>query len=149
MSHILKLFELIAAVLLSALLFPFALIYNFIVDFKHLDKFVWMLLREVYELIFDAFEKIAVLIDRLGNVILGNMFCRFFIFKQFRKITLFYNSEVTISAAFGHAQRHGFLNKKGDKFRKLLDMIFGQYHCQNAHEFDNLKNMFNNKTGIS
>ncbi|MDD4515630.1 hypothetical protein [Massilibacteroides sp.] len=149
MKHIKKLFELIAALVLSAVLFPIALIYNVIIGFKKLDQFIWLFVIEIFQLIFDVFEKLAVIIDRLGNVILGNMFCRFFVFKPFRDKTLFFNSEVTISASFGHLQKHGFLNKKGERFRKLLDKVFGKNHCLNAFEFDNLKNMYNNSTGIS
>jgi len=107
MKHVKKLFELIAAIVLSTVLFPIALVYNIVIGFKTLDRFLWLFVTELYQLTFDTFEKVAVIIDRLGNVILGNMFCRFFVFKQFRKLTLFFNSEVTISASFGHLQKLG------------------------------------------
>jgi hypothetical protein len=71
------------------------------------------------------------------------------LFLKHTKRVIFNQSEVTISAAFGHAQKHGYLNKRGRKFVKLLDKIFGKDHCLKAHEFDLLKQTFNHKTGIS
>lgn len=149
MKHLIKFIELIFAIILSALLFPLGLLFNIVVGFKKLHLFLWMFLVEVYELVFDSFEKVAVIIDRLGNVIDGNLFIRAFIFKEHRKRTLFNQSEVTISAAFGHAQKHGYLNKRGCIFVRMLDDIFGKDHCLLAHEFDLLKQTFNHKTGIS
>jgi hypothetical protein len=152
MKHFIKLIKMIAALVLSGILFPLALIYNIVVIFKLGRFFVYLLkfIIELFKLIFDVFEKAAVIIDRLGNVILGNIFNDLFLYKEFRKLSKFYQSEVTISASFGHAHKCGYLNSKGEKFRSMLDKVFGKDHCLNAHEFDLLKQTFKkSKTGIS
>ncbi len=149
MKHLFKFVELFAAIVLSAVLFPIALIYNIIMNFTKLPYFLVLFIIEIYKLIFDSFEKIAIIIDRLGNVVLANMFINLFIFKEHRNRTLFYKSEKTISAAFGHAFKHGYLKRRGLFFVSFLDKIFGKEHCIKAHEFDLLKELFNQKTGIS
>ena len=152
MKHLFKFIELLAAVLISGILFPFALIFNVILIFRFKLKFARFLIKflvEIFKLTFDLFEKIAVIIDRLGNVILGNLFIYIFIYKEYKYRTLFNKSEITISASLGHGLINGFLNSKGIKFSNFIDNVFGKDHCINAYKFDLIKIEFNNKTGIS
>ena len=150
-KNFLKILEFFAAIILSAILFPIALIYNIlkIKKGKNFLIFVWKFIIEVFKLVFDLFEKLAIIIDRLGNVICGNMFIDIFVLDIFNSKTLFNKSEITISAAFGHAQVNGILNAKGKKFIKLLSKIFGSNHAKNAYKFHLIKKEFHSKTGIS
>ena len=146
-----KILELLSALILSAILFPIALIYNLfkIKKGKNVLIFAWKFLVELLKIVFDLFEKIAVIIDRLGNVICGNLFIDIFVQKEYSKKTLFNKSEVTISAAFGHSYEWIYLNKKGLRFVKLLSKVFGKEHAKQAYRFHILKQNFNSKTGIS
>ena len=147
-----KLVELITAIVLSVILFPIALIFNiFLLKKGSVFKTICQAVKEIVKLIFDTFEQIAIWIDRLGNVILGNMFEIFFIQKKYYGKTLFDKSEITISSSFGHALEYIYLNKKGLRFAGLLDKILGKNHCKNAYKWKVTKDKFNknNKTGIS
>jgi hypothetical protein len=148
MKHFIKLLELLAAVILSAPLFTIALIYNVFKLKKYsIIPTVWKLLKELAKILFELFRILAVWIDRLGNVILFNLFIDLFL--QEKNKTLFGKSEVTISAAFGHAYEWIYLNKRGLKFVKILDFIFGKNHCKDAYKWHEMKKDFDNKTGIS
>jgi ABC-type antimicrobial peptide transport system permease subunit len=151
MKNIVKFFELLFAVVLSAPLFSIGLVYNIVLCFKvkRFFIFLWKFLTEVYKLIFDVFEKLAVIIDRLGNVIDGNLFIKIFVRPNYQNITWFLMSEITISAAFGHSLKNCYLNERGLIFVRILDKVFGNNHCLKAYNFELLKRKFNSKTGIS
>lgn len=152
MKHLFKIIELLAAVILSAILFPIGLVFNIcqlVVLRLGFFRFVWLFILETYKIVLDLFEKIAVIIDRYGNVILSGLFIKIFIKNTHNKKTLFGKSEVTISASLGHALTNFYLNGKGLKFCKFIDKVFGKNHCILAYEFKIIKDKFNSKTGIS
>jgi len=143
-----KILELIAALILSAILFPFALIFNiFLLKKGSILKTIWQVCKEISKLINDTFRQIAIWIDRLGNVILGNMFERALILKKYWGKTLFDKSEITISASLGDALDKKMFNKKGYKFASMIDYIFSirikffeiyfveKNHCVKAFEW--------------
>ena len=150
-----KILEFVAAVILSAILLPAGLFFNIweLVRFK--KRFFVFFIRFLYEIILislDIFEKIAVIIDRIGNIILGNAFTYFLIKKEFRRHLSFnpYGlNHWTISASTGYFESRNMLNKRGERFSNLLSKILGKDHCLQAYEFQILKDSFNSKTGIS
>jgi len=152
MRHLVKFTELVFAVILSSVLFPLALIFNITQLQKgSILKDVWYVSVEILKIVFDLFEKIAIIIDRLGNLILGDVFTLLYVKKEFKDHTLFGKSEITISASFGHCLQKFYLKKSGINFTKFLDWIFGKAHCSLAYEWYLIKKNFNqnNKTGIS
>lgn len=152
MKHLIKFSELVFAVILSAVLFPLALIFNlFQLKKGSWIKTLWYVANEIVFIIFDTFEYFAVMIDKLGNLIVGPVFIRIFVQKEYRYKTLYGKVRITISAATGHALEWIYLNKAGVKFAKILDKVFGNNHCKNAYKWHLIKEDFNNnnKTGIS
>jgi hypothetical protein len=147
-----KLIELIAALILSAILFPLALIFN-LFQLKKGSVFstCFYVASEIIFIIFDTFEYLAVVIDKLGNLILGPVFIRIFVKDEYKYETLFNKVQVTISASLGHAYENIYLNKAGVKFHNFIDLIFGKDHCKHAYKWYLIKKEFNNNnlTGIS
>ena len=66
MKNLFKILELLSALILSAILFPLALIYNLfkIKKGKNVFIFAWKFLVELFKIVFDLFEKIAVITGR-------------------------------------------------------------------------------------
>jgi len=152
MKNLFKIIEFIAAVILAAILFPLGILYSLFTVLLLKLKFaktLWYFVKEVYLIVLDILEKMAVIIDRLGNVIVGDLFIRVFVQKEYRYKTLFKKNEVTISAAFGHAYEWIYLKKSGLFFIKLLSKVFGKDHCKQAYKWHQIKQNFNSKTGIS
>lgn len=148
-----KLIELIAAIVLFILLsFP-ATIFNLVSIRKKNKKYVWTLFRtlkilivELVEIVFDLFEILAVVIDRIGNIIIGDLI-EYCITKE--RDTTFGMSEWTISASIGKLLVENKLNKFGLSFDRFLSKIFGKDHCSQAYKFHLIKQEFKSKTGIS
>ncbi len=152
MKNLFKIVEFISAIVLAIILFPLGILYSFLTVLIFKLKFlktILYFLKEVYLIILDIFEKIAVIIDRLGNIIVGDLFIEIFVQKKYRYLTLFKKNEITISAAFGHAYEWIYLKKSGIFFVKLLSKVFGKDHATQAYKFYELKKEFNSKTGIS
>jgi len=127
---------LIAAILLAIILIPIGLIYSFLImpyfvrKKKNIVQYLKDLLYSIYVVITDICYKVALYLDILGNVLIGD-FIELFVTKE--RDTLFGNREHTISQALGYLQVNGLLTSFGCKFVKLIDSIFGKGHCKNAY----------------
>jgi len=146
MKDLFKILELIVAIILSAILIPFGMLFNIwdLIRFKR--RFWKIFFRFLYEIILialDIFERIAIITDRIGNVILGNALTWFFVKRQFYN-QLYFNpygsNRWTVSAATGYFSEKNLINKNGFKFNNLLSKVFGKDHCKRAYEFQLLKN---------
>lgn len=147
-----KVLEFLFAVIIGTPLLIIGLISN-IFFWKKGKIFVtiYKTIKEVIMLFLDFLQQIAVYIDRLGNVILANLFEVVFVQNKFYKKTLFGKENITISAAFGHAYEWIYLNKFGVHFVYFLDFALGKDHCGQAYKWYLIKEKFNNDnlTGIS
>jgi len=149
-----KIKEFTAAIILSAILFPIGFVFNILAIVLFKKKFFvafWRITKEVLLLINDIFERIAIIIDRLGNVIDGNMFILLFVKNKYHDKTLFGKNEITVSAASGHAENYDYLNNFGNRFVKALNKTLGKNHCKNAYEWYLVKQKHKkaNSTAIS
>jgi hypothetical protein len=131
-------------------------------------------LYEIYKIIFDIFLYIALIIDRLGNIIVGPLLGFLIIDKQAvpkkiniaiidtkdkshilpdiysDKIHTFGLNDWTLSASIGRLIVRENINKRGGRFANIIDFVFGVNHCRNAYEFKIIKTSFSgNGTGIS
>jgi len=148
MKNIFKLISLLAAIVLSAPLFTIALVFN-LFQLRKGKVFVtfYRLFKEVVNIVFDIFLTVAIIIDRLANVIVGDLIERC-VTKE--RDTTFGKNDWTISASLGKLQSEVKLIKFGVKFVRFIDRIFGKFHCRDAYNFRKMKaNFEGNATGIS
>lgn len=144
-----KVLEFLFAVTFGSVLLVIGLIANMFFWKKgKVLKTIFKTLREIGKLFLDFLEQIAIYIDRMGNVILENLFEVFFVQKEFRKKTLFGKSEVTISASLGHSLECIYLNSAGVKFANLLDKVLGKNHCKDAYQWYLIKKEYNKNKKI-
>jgi len=154
-KELFKILEFIAAIILSAILLPLGIFFNIweLIRFKRrFFVFFGRLFVEIILIFLDIFEKVAVIIDRIGNIILGPAFTYFLIKKEFRRHLSFnpYGlNHWTISASTGYFESRNMLNKRGVRFSNMLSKILGKDHCLQAYKFQILKEKFYSKTGIS
>jgi hypothetical protein len=149
MKNLVKLISFIAAVILSALLFPVGLVFN-LTELRHGRVFVtfWRFFIELVDIIFDFLLNIAVIFDRLGNVIIGDMIERL-VTKEMN--TTFGKNEWTISASLGKLLYDNKLKPFGLRFIGFIDSVFGTDHCIDAYYWHVEKENFNNENimGVS
>ncbi len=142
-----KIFLLFLALILSIFVFPIGFVFN-VFTFRKKKWFFYSALKMTYEVLlvfYDLFLILAVLIDRLGNVIGGNMFITLFILNDKKNETLFGKNECTISASLGKAVLKKQLNKEGINFVWFLELFAGERHCIEAYQWYLIKKNFNKK----
>lgn len=147
-----KILEFLFAVTFGTFMLIIGLIVNvFFWKKGKIFKTIYKTLKEILLLFLNFLEQIAVYIDRLGNLILENLFEVFFVKKEFRDKTLFGKSDITISASIGHSLEWLYLKRAGVKFSNILNRVLGKNHCKDAYKWYLVKKEFNktNKTGIS
>jgi len=140
-----KILSFIIAIIISTFIFPLGFIFNIfnIWNFKEFLKYYLKLTIEVCKVICNFFEKIAIFLDILGNVIAGRLFFYSFVKKGFRKDNTYFGvSEWTISASIGHLQYYKRLNKFGLWFSNLLTILIDKNHCINAYNWKIYKDKF-------
>jgi hypothetical protein len=153
LKHLYKPVALIAAIILFVPLSIAGLVFNLFQIKKELERKKWTFwrmllnfLKEIYEITMDTCEKAAVIIDRLGNIIVGDLI-EYFVTKE--RDTTFGQSEWTISASMGKLLEDNKLTIFGLKFCNFLSKVFGEDHCYWAYEFHKIKESFGSTTGIS
>jgi len=134
--------EFIGALILASFLFIFGFLYNFIrpiVIFKRIGGkkatkeaflFVFEFIKELINSIFFILHVLALLIDKLGNVIVGYLIQDII---SSEKNSLFGKANVTVSASTGELTKKGKINKAGVLFNKMLDVVFGKNHSTTAY----------------
>jgi len=125
--------ELLAASILFYILAPFGFFLNFFLPiFRKLNYFDFMqrFFINLYFGIMFFFHSTALNLDKLGNVIIGELIEWVVTTK---KNTLFGKYQNSISQAFGFLIFVKRLNKKGIYFAKIIDYVFGKDHCINAY----------------
>jgi len=113
MKNIINIIYFLVALILSAPLFTIALIFN-IFQLKKGSIFMTVvkLSYEVFKVIMDLFRYFAVVIDIFGNIILKNMFIKYFLIDK-SNVSWFGKSGITISASLGRSQCDNNLNERG------------------------------------
>lgn len=136
----------LAALLLSVPAFSIALVYNIFLfrKDKNIIKTILHLIRELWEELGNLFERLAITLDIIGNIICANLFVDA-MFKKGIEIedTLLGQSGITISSSLGEGLEHDKFRKFGAKFCKFLDKPFEKNHCKNAYEWKLTRDKFN------
>lgn len=142
-KHLYKIVEFITAVILSAILYTVSFIYN-IFQFRRgsVFKTLYLAIVEIYKVVMDLFEKLAIILDILGNIILSNLITDILLINKEDK-GWFGKAGITISSSLGKALNDKNLNEKGIKFAKILDKPFEYNHCKNAYDWQIMKDEFN------
>lgn len=135
------------AIILSIPVFCIGFIFN-IFTFKK-GRFFWFsafkMTYEVVLIFYDLFLYLATALDKLGNVIGGNMFITLFVKKGFQKETLFCKNECTISASLGKGIEKQQLNNAGMSFVYFLLIFVKDNHFERAYQWYILKRDFKNQ----
>lgn len=129
----LAIIEVIAATFLFWLLAPIGFFINlFLPFFRGLNIYAFMnrFWINLYFGWMQFFHSTALNLDKLGNVILGELI-EWIVTEELD--TLFGKYENSISQAFGYLIVLQKLNKKGIFFANSIDFIFGKDHCINAY----------------
>lgn len=127
--------ELIAAIVLFALISPIGILYNagksiYKSSFKSFLIYWANIVYQIWVVIKFFILQIAVAIDLLGNVTSGEMIedC-----VTTEENTLYGKGGITISAATGELEYSNKLNNTGLYLTTILSKVFGQGHCINSY----------------
>ena len=141
MKNLSKILEFFSALILSAILFPIGFVLNIILLFRlklNVLKFSWSLAIQVIYVVLDLFRYLAVIIDILGNVILGPAMKFLFVKKEFSQMSYYGRAGITISAATGQGFVKKYFNERGIRFKNFINFFFirtTKYHCEDAYKF--------------
>lgn len=132
--------EIIFAIFLATVLIPIGFLYSVLIEpffHKSLKKIVNYFKNFFYGIWFvitHTLHSIAFSIDVLGNIITGELVEKL-VTKE--RATWFGKKDHSISQSMGYLEFNKKLNNFGQKFNKLLSIIFGENHSINA--FKNYK----------
>lgn len=137
------------SILITSIIFFFTIVFGVITMlvesivnlFKRTKPNIFMnTLRELYKNIKLALINLVVLMSEFTNVIAGCFLYRLFVKKKCNDKTcechntLFGKSEVTISAALGHASEFGIISDFGVMIMNALSSYLDEDHCISAYE---------------
>jgi len=131
--------EIISAIILLIILFPIGVIYSLLIQpFIHFKKYnvfkyLYNFIYQIIYVIFDTFHQVAIYIDIIGNIVIGDLM-EICVLKDKNIIdTWFGKKEHTISQSLGELEINGKLNKFGIFITKLASKVFEDNHCINAY----------------
>lgn len=140
--------QVIVAVILSAILLPFGLIYGILVKPTYLVitakatlkqgfvisiKYAWNFISQIWKTIERLCHYIGVVLDLAGNVIVGDLIEDIITDEE---ETLFGEGDATISAATGELEvNNKTIYKIGKVFSNVLNKVFREEaHCTDAYK---------------
>lgn len=128
--------ELVFAIVIAIILYPIGFIFAIIQPIffrnnkRNLVIYLYDFFKQIYIVIMYLFHHIALTIDILGNIIVGD-FIELFVTTE--RETLFGNKQYTISESLGYLENRKSLTIFGKKVIKFINFIFGKNHCINAY----------------
>lgn len=158
-KELFPLLALVSSLILAIILFPFGFIWHFFKPFydafnqkKNIGVIIWnfirywgMLIYQIWCSIKYILLRLAVAIDIMGNVVVGELLEDAITSEE---KTFFMDGKTTISASVGHLEKNNKLNKFGLLFTKLLGKVFENNHSVNAYEKKLIDDKFNQERGI-
>lgn len=137
---------LIAAIVLSCILYPIGVLYIFLkaiftMNFKRLVTYPWYVLKQVWKVFRYFCLGVAISFDMLGNVLVGEMIEDVVTTED---VTLYGDGEYTISEATGELESRNKLDKDGKKFSSVLSRILGKNHCIESYQKNHVQNAVDN-----
>lgn len=127
--------ELISAVVLGSIVFPLGLAHNIIKPFYDYRKrkvwdritsslcYYFNLIYQAWSVVRRTIHEIAKSLDIFGNAVAGELIEDLITHEE---DTYFGNGGITLSAAIGHLEAEGKLNKLGLWLSKMLNLAFGE-----------------------
>jgi len=140
--------QFISACLISIFLLPVGFIYFIIkaaVKFRLLGflMYIFLIVAQITKLFFSFLHFIALFLDKLGNIIAGDLLEDLITTDE---DTTFGKFDFTISASVGRLEERFRLNKRGLMFTDLLSKILGNNHAIIAYRYKIELDKLNKKT---